>query len=127
MADRAAGICEYCRCPESYSSSKFSIEHIVPRSKNGDDSIDNLALACQGCNNIKATKTHGVDPETMLTVPLFNPRIYIWEDHFFWESSLIKLAGITAIGRATIDAIRLNRTEVQNLRNLLFLIGEHPR
>jgi 5-methylcytosine-specific restriction endonuclease McrA len=28
----------------------FSVEHIVPISQGGNDMLDNLALACQGCN-----------------------------------------------------------------------------
>lgn len=127
VAERAAGIYEYCRCPEAYSSTKFSIEHIIPRSKGGDDHQENLAFACQGCNNIKASKVIGINPESLEAIPLFNPRIHTWEEHFYWESSLTKLAGITPIGRATIKSFRLNREEVQNLRNILFLIGEHPR
>ncbi len=126
VADRANRICEYCRSPEQFSSSKFSVEHIVPVHLSGTNELDNLAFACQGCNNIKFIKTTGIDPETKAIVSLFHPRQHIWTTHFAWDDSILKVLGLTPIGRATIDAINLNRTEVCNLRSLLFLIGEHP-
>ena len=126
VAVRADRICEYCRCPEQFSSTTFSVEHIHPRQLGGTDELDNLAFACQGCNNIKFTKTSGIDPETAKTVPFFHPRRQEWAEHFAWSDSLQIVLGLTPSGRATIDALKLNREEVRNLRGLLFLIGEHP-
>ncbi|MCP4657958.1 MAG: HNH endonuclease [bacterium] len=40
----------------SFSTHDFSIEHIVPIQKGGESTLDNLALACQGCNNFKFTR-----------------------------------------------------------------------
>lgn len=59
---RAKGCCEYCMSQEAFSSSPFSIEHIIPVSKKGVNTLENLALACQGCNNFKYTKLLGIDP-----------------------------------------------------------------
>ena len=36
------------------------------------------------------------------------------------------MVGVTATGRATIEALRLNRSGVVNLRRILYLAGEHP-
>jgi hypothetical protein len=33
---------------------------------------------------------------------------------------------VTAIGRATVEALQLNRQELVNLRRLLYAAGEHP-
>ncbi len=55
MTNRAYGCCEYCMSQEKYASQSFSIEHIIPVFSGGDDDLENLALACQGCNNIKFT------------------------------------------------------------------------
>ncbi|MBN4005840.1 MAG: HNH endonuclease [Nostoc sp. LPT] len=33
-----------------FSQFQFSIDHILPRSVNGSEELDNLALACQPCN-----------------------------------------------------------------------------
>jgi 5-methylcytosine-specific restriction endonuclease McrA len=50
VAERADFLCEYCFSPRRFSPDSFSIEHIQPKSKSGSDDLDNLALACQGCN-----------------------------------------------------------------------------
>jgi len=126
IAARAGHICEYCRAHADYFSTPFSVEHIVPKSLGGSNLPDNLAYACQGCNNIKFTKTTGIDPETSIVVPLFNPRIHVWEQHFIWDSELLHMVGLTPVGRASIDALKLNRIELCNLRAILFLIGVHP-
>ena len=36
------------------------------------------------------------------------------------------ISGCTAIGRATIEALHLNRPELLNLRRALSAIGGHP-
>ena len=126
VAQRAGHICEYCRTPAAFSTSKFSVEHLIPRIYGGSDDPENLAYSCQGCNNIKFTKIKAIDLESALLVPIFNPRIHVWEEHFCWGSELLRIIGLTPIGRATVEALKLNRVEVCNLRAILFLIGEHP-
>lgn len=126
VSRRAGYVCEYCRTPSAYSSTQFAVEHITPTSKGGPDALENLAFACQGCNNIKFTKTEAADPESGEMVPLFNPRIHEWSDHFCWDARFVEMIGLTPVGRATIDALKLNREEVCNLRAILFIIGEHP-
>ena len=59
---RAQGYCEYCKSQSAFSPDSFSIEHIIPRSKGGNTELDNLALACQGCNNAKYNHIEGLDP-----------------------------------------------------------------
>ena len=50
---RAKSCCEYCVSQVAFSAQSFSVEHIIPRHKSGPTSLDNLALACQGCNGSK--------------------------------------------------------------------------
>ncbi len=85
VAERAGYCCEYCRSQLRFSPDPFSVEHIVPRTAGGDDDTDNLALACQGCNNRKYTSTEAVDPVTGRTVPLYHPRRQRWSEHFAWS------------------------------------------
>ncbi len=59
---RAKNCCEYCYSQEKFATQSFSVEHIYPMSKGGQTVLDNLALACQGCNNYKYNKTEGIDP-----------------------------------------------------------------
>ena len=91
VTNRASGCCEYCMSQENYASQSFSIEHILPLALGGDDDLDNLALACQGCNNFKFTKLSALDSETNTVGPLFNPRKNKWNDHFEWNKHFIKL------------------------------------
>lgn len=126
VAARAGRCCEYCRSQERFAVQPFSVEHIEPRSRSGSDEDDNLAFACQGCNNHKYTRTTAIDPASGLEVPLFHPRRNRWAEHFAWCDDCSEMLGTTAIGRATVVALRLNRPGVVNLRSVLFSIGLHP-
>lgn len=126
VADRAGGCCEYCRCQAKYASDSFSIDHIRPRSQQGETVPENLALSCFGCNQHKAKRTNAVDPVIDRMVSLFHPRQHRWEEHFAWSDDFTLMLGVTPIGRATIAALQLNRTGLVNLRLVLYTIGEHP-
>jgi 5-methylcytosine-specific restriction endonuclease McrA len=45
--------CQYCRRGDV----TLTIDHIVPKSKGGDDSWENLVAACVSCNNKKGDRT----------------------------------------------------------------------
>lgn len=105
---RANYLCEYCHSSEEASAALFSIDHIQPRSLNGSDDFDNLALACQRCNGYRYNFTSGVDPMTQATVSLFNPRQQRWLEHFSWIEDGLRIRGQTPIGRATCDRLDLN-------------------
>lgn len=123
---RAKNFCEYCLSQEMFATQRFSIEHIFPLSKGGKTTLDNLALACQGCNNYKYNKTEGYDELSNQTVSLFHPRKDNWEDHFKWNNNYDLIIGITAKGRISIQVLRLNRDGLVNLRRILYPIGKHP-
>ncbi len=123
---RATGLCEYCKSPANISPQPFAIEHIIPKSKTGETNEENLALSCQGCNNYKYNKINGLDSLTGESVDLFNPRKQVWSENFKWSDDVLEMIGITATGRVTIDELKLNRIELQNLRNLLANAGKHP-
>ena len=126
VAGRAGFRCEYCLTPSGLSPSPYSAEHILPRSKGGADLPDNVALSCQGCNGHKAAKTTAIDPARGKSVSLFNPRRDKWEDHFSWTADGTKIVGKTAPGRATVVALHLNRSGLQNLRRLMVIANIHP-
>jgi 5-methylcytosine-specific restriction endonuclease McrA len=123
---RAQGRCEYCLTPEAYAPEAFSVEHILPRSKRGASTADNLALSCQGCNNHKFTRTRAVDAVTELTVALYHPRQQTWQEHFAWLPDARRLVGLSPTGRATVEMLRLNRPGLMGLREALIAIGVHP-
>ena len=126
VTERASRLCEYCRSPARFATQPFSVEHINPRQKGGDNALDNLALACQGCNGPKHTKITGVDPFTKQIVPLFHPRQQKWGDHFAWSEDFTRVLGLTPIGRASVHILDLNRDGLMNLRGALHALGHHP-
>lgn len=126
VISRAEGCCEYCLSQARFATQSFAAEHIRPLYAGGQTTLDNLALACFGCNSHKATKTASVDPETGHEIPLFHPRQQLWSEHFAWSDDFTLIVGLTAVGRATIQALHLNRSELVNLRSVLHQVGEHP-
>ena len=126
VKDRANGCCEYCLCIDKYVPVPFTMEHIIPKVKNGSNEKDNLAYACTHCNGAKYSKTTALDLLTNTTVPLFHPRQDKWKSHFKWNEDFSKIIGITPIGRATIETLQINRESVINLRMVLFPFGFHP-
>lgn len=126
VSERAKNCCEYCLSQARFAPEVFSVEHIVPRAKKGQTSLNNLALACQGCNNHKYTHTEAIDPVSGKMVSLFHPRQQKWADHFAWREDFLLIVGLTPTGRATVELLKLNREGVVNLRKVLHLAGEHP-
>lgn len=109
-----------------FSPDPFSVEHVIPVAQAGGNELDNLALACQGCNSHKYTSVDAVDPASGLHVPLFHPRRDEWRRHFVWSDDYSFVIGVTPTGRATVVKLRLNRAGVVNLRTVLKSIDEHP-
>lgn len=123
---RAHGRCEYCKHPDSYASGPFACEHVLPRARGGGDTLEELAWSCAACNSHKYDKTRAPDPETGRLVTLFNPRRQEWSTHFSWSKDGLLIVGRTPTGRATMEALHLNRPELVNLRFALRTVGEHP-
>ncbi len=126
VRERAGHRCEYCQHPDSHSSGPFACVHIIPRALGAGNSAADLAWSCPACNGHKYTKTRARDPQTGRTVPLFNPRTQTWSRHFAWSEDLLLILGRTAAGRATVEALHINRPEAVRLRRALKAVGEHP-
>jgi hypothetical protein len=121
---RAEHCCEYCHFPAAFAEVPFQIDHIVARQHGGTDDPDNLALACCFCNRHKGPNLSGVDPVTRTVVRLFDPRRQAWSDHFALDGAA--LAGRTEVGRATIQALNINRPDAAAVRRLLMAEGVFP-
>jgi hypothetical protein len=126
VIERARGCCEYCQSQSRFSTQAFSVEHVIPRARGGSSNLDNLALACQGCNNHKYNHTEGYDSVGRQSVPLYHPRKQVWHEHFAWDHTGTLIVGLTPTGRATVTVLRLNRDGLVNLRRVLYAVGEHP-
>lgn len=57
---------------------------------------------------------------------LYHPRQQKWSDHFRWSEDYTLIIGLTPVGRATVESLKLNRRSLVNLRRVLFALGEHP-
>ena len=127
VAERAGNCCEYCRITRAVSTSEFEVEHIEPTAEGGADELDNLAWSCRRCNSNKGITQASIDPQDGEIVPLFHPRKKKWDTHFAWDSSDdTQLVAKTAIGRATLAYLQLNRPELLLLRRLLKYEKLHP-
>ena len=126
VAQRAKFLCEYCRAQELFSPDPFSVEHIIPLTKGGSNDLMNLAFACQGCNNHKYNKTEVWDVVTQQLIPIYNPRLDRWTEHFVWNNDYSQIIGITATGRATVEQLKMNRPGLMNLREVLLKLQKHP-
>lgn len=118
--------CGYCLARQQYVLGQLEIEHIVPRALGGTNDEDNLWLACSMCNTFKGVRTHGIDPATSEAVLLFNPRRQRWTEHFAWTDRGLVIAGLSACGRATVLALRLNNTIAVTVRRAWIDAGWHP-
>jgi HNH endonuclease len=115
--ERANWCCEYCQLRQQDSVLPHEIDHIRARKHHGGTTLQNTCLACAYCNGFKGSNVAGFDPELGGLVPLFNPRRDIWTDHFEWDGPV--LLGLTPVGRATIDVLRINDPDRVGHRRLL--------
>jgi hypothetical protein len=112
---RAGNRCEYCRLHQDHSPlAALQIEHIIPKKHKGDDTRGNLALACIDCNQSKGANIAGIDPDTGQMSRLFHPRRDRWKEHFEFRGVL--LIGKTAVGRTTVEVLRMNSDDQIELR-----------
>lgn len=123
---QAGNRCGYCLTRQEYLPWVLEIEHIVPRSKGGDNTEENLWLACHACNLFKSDQTHSHDPLTGRSVRLFNPRRQKWRRHFHWSEDGAFIIGRTACGRATVIALNLNNLIAVTVRRNWIKAGWHP-
>ena len=119
--------CGYCLSPQRLVMARLQIEHILPRAKGGTSEEANLWLSCPLCNNYKGDRITATDPETGETHSLFNPRAQRWSEHFRWSEDGLRIIGLTPIGRATVDALRLaDDPDALTVRSYWVLVGWHP-
>src|SRR5262245_9946021 len=106
IRSRAQERCEYCLLPQAAIKTTLQVEHVIARQHAGPTSADNLALACDRCNLHKGTNLSAIDPLSGQIVPLFDPRLNRWNDHF--ELVAAEIVGRTDVGRATVRLLQFN-------------------
>lgn len=126
VANQARHRCGFCLSGEALTGIPCDVDHIVPVAAGGQTVEENLWLVCSPCNDRKSDRTRVTDPLTAKSVRLFNPRVDIWAEHFVWIADGLLMVGATAIGRATVAALQLNRELLVNARRRWIQGGWHP-
>jgi hypothetical protein len=122
VRNRAGGRCEYCHRPESVAEVRFVIDHVIAQKHRGRSTVENLALACEFCNLHKGSDIAGLDPVDGTLTRLFHPRKDLWQQHFRLDDSGV-LAGLTPVGRTTLEVLAMNDPRQLALRLMLIAEG----
>lgn len=98
---RDSNRCQYCG--KRFSTSELSLDHVVPRSRGGETSWENIVCSCVRCNVRKGGRTPAeahmrlvkppVKPKRspQLTIKLGNPKYESWKsflDSAYWSVDL---------------------------------------
>jgi len=126
VAREALYRCGYCLCSEAVLGEPMEFDHVIPLSREGRTTRQNLWLACSQCNDFKSDRVQARDPLTGKVVRLFNPRRDNWNDHFHWVDSGLRVEGTTPVGRATVSALKLNQAVRVTARRAWVAAGWHP-
>lgn len=118
--------CGYCRTSSFLIGMILEMDHIIPESFGGKTEEENLWLACPTCNGHKSNRIAAADPATGEIVRLFDPRRQRWSEHFTWNALGDEILGLTPTGRATVEALHLNRPVLVYARWHWVRWGCHP-
>jgi hypothetical protein len=110
--------------PQAFDRTPFEIDHIRSEKHRGPTVAGNLCLSCFYCNSFKGSDIGGIDEVTRKLTPLFNPRRHKWTRHFSWDGPY--LSGRTAVGRVTIEVLKINDLFRVELREELIADGLFP-
>ena len=124
VAQRAGFRCEYCLTSEADSVVAFEVDHIFPLKHGGPTLLGNLAYCCFICNRNKGSNLATANYPTWRLIPLFNPRIDHWTEHFQIVNGVIQAR--TEIGQATIKVLDLNHVDRIIERRLQIESGTYP-
>jgi hypothetical protein len=106
---------------------RLEVEHLIPVAQGGGSDEANLWLSCPLCNRFKGERTAAADPETGQEVPLFNPRMQNWFEHFCWSPDGLRVVGLTPVGRATVAALHLDDDpDALVVHSYWVMAGWHP-
>ena len=98
---RDANHCQYCG--RRFATSELSLDHVIPKSRNGQTCWENIVCSCVSCNVRKGGRTPQeahmslIRPPTkpkrspLLAIKLGNPKYESWKsflDHAYWSVDL---------------------------------------
>lgn len=122
---RAGGCCEYCLVAPDNRTIQLHVDHVISKKHGGEDTLDNLCLACRSCNQYKGSEVAALDPLTNEPTRLYNPREQNWDEHFELNVDM-SIAGLTPKGRATTEVLRMNLPRRVIERYEAWMRSEYP-
>ncbi|MBI1926599.1 HNH endonuclease [Candidatus Poribacteria bacterium] len=123
---QARSRCGYCQTDGQIVGPVLEVDHMIPQGAGGETVEENLWVACSSCNRHKGSRTHFKDPVSGRRVRFFNPRQQVWSRHFCWSENGTQIIGLTACGRATVEALKMNNSDVVIARTRWVQAGWHP-
>ena len=126
VRERFADCCGYCQTAERLTAMRFELEHIFPVSLGGETIFENLCLACSFCNQSKGDRIEFIEPESGDRVAVFHPQQQVWSEHFEWVQDSSIVMGKTAVGRAAVETLQMNREVLVSMREMWVVFGKHP-
>ena len=108
VAQRAHLRCEYCQLHEDDMALGCQVDHIISEKHGGATTAENLAYACTFCNWHKGSDIASLAADGSL-VPLFHPRLDVWDEHFAVVGVVIQAR--TPVAEATIRLLKFNTPE----------------
>jgi len=122
VRQRAGFACEFCGITEADSGGYLTVDHFRPKSKGGEDRLNNLLYCCIHCNQYKLDYY----PNNPGDPVLWNPRQESASSHFF-EFDDGNLFPLTETGAFTIRRLRLNRPPLIAYRQRKIKIDQYHR
>ena len=92
-------------------------DHIIAVKHGGMSTLENLAWACFDCNRFKGSDIASLDAVSGGLIPLFNPRIHSWHEHFQLVGA--QILPLTPIGRVTTALLKFNLPQRVEVRETL--------
>jgi len=83
--------CQYCN--KKFESRDLTLDHVIPKSRGGEPTWENLVASCFRCNNKKGNRTPQEAGMTLLRPPLpigvhAKHRLLAGDDHGVWDKYL---------------------------------------
>jgi 5-methylcytosine-specific restriction endonuclease McrA len=94
-------VCQYCG--DEFAVENLTFDHVIPRSRGGRTTWENVVAACAPCNHVKGNRTPREAMMPLITVPHrptkteLNRRApdlryrnyhHTWLDYLYWDSEL---------------------------------------
>lgn len=125
VREQAHNCCEYCLLAEDDAYFPHEADHIISVKHRGLSVLENLAWSCFDCNRFKGSDIASLDTISGALVPLFNPRVQRWHDHFQLDAGAI--LPLPSIGRATAALLKFNLPQRVEIRASLTQDDRYPR